>query len=140
LLAGGIFQQELLVNLRDVQVQDLTLQHPGLQYLTYLPAVQDGDEYTRFRETSKSGIDANGFEYRVAVPVKVDSTYALRSIAYRAQYLRSIDGIKYDELDFDKRRDVIVVFHVIDRDSHGNTTILWKLLKDAEAPKLKVKK
>lgn len=140
LVTGGVFQQEFIVDLGDLAIGDITLDHAGLRYLMSLPIVSDSDEYAEFRVKSKDGIDANGFRYRLSLPAKIDSLYAIRSIAYRAEYLRSIDGYKYNELDFDKRRDVIVVFRTVDRDPKGNITILWKVLKDAEAPKLKQKK
>jgi hypothetical protein len=54
--------------------------------------------------------------------------------------LRSIDGITYNELDYDKRRDVIVAFRVVDRDGTGNLTLLWKKLRDTGSPTLRIRK
>jgi hypothetical protein len=49
---------------------------------------------------------------------------------------RAVRGISYNELDFDKRRDVIVAFRVVRMDPDGSISILWKQLADGESPKL----
>ena len=41
-------------------------------------------------------------------------------------------------MDFDRRRNVIVAFRVVERDDNGDTTIVWKRLRDVASPKLKV--
>jgi len=102
--------------------------------------VPDSDEFLRFDGQIAKGVEADGFLYRKGQPVKESSTFAVRSIAYRGQYLRSVDGIQYDELEFDERRDVIVAFRVVDREPNGNVTIVWQRLRDVQAPKLKVKR
>lgn len=139
-LTGGVLQHVAIANIGDVLLEDLTLDSDGVKYLVTIVPAADADEYTRFDEELRKGIAANGFAYGKAVPWKLNSTYALRSIAYRGKAVRSIDGVQYDELDMDTRRDVIVVFRTIDRDHTGDLTILWRVLKDVEAPKLKIKK
>jgi hypothetical protein len=74
------------------------------------------------------------------LPVADNTTYALRSIAYQGTIMRSIQTLTYNELDVDKRRDVIVVFRVVKRDADGSVTILWKELSNKNAPKLKENK
>ena len=60
----------------------------------------------------------------------------MRSIAYRGNYYRAIDGFLYDELDFDKRKDVTVAFRIIRRDEES-VTIIWKQLVEKDSPKVK---
>lgn len=69
----------------------------------------------------------------------VDRTYALRAVAYRGKVIRSMAGIRYNELEYDRRRDVIVAFRVVDMDSEG-VTIVWRKLADIESPKIKMPK
>ena len=133
---GGVFQQVLVADIGDVAINDITLNTNGVKYLVGLKPVGDSDEFMRFDGEIQKGIEADGFLYRKGQPAKENSTFALRSIAYRGNFIRSIDGIQYNELDFDKRRDVIVAFRVVDKDAAGNVTIVWKRLKDTEAPKL----
>lgn len=137
---GGVLQQVIMTNIGDVAIDDVTLNTKGMKYLVDLKPVRDSNEFTRFDGEIVKGIEADGFLYGKARPVKEDSTFALRSIAYRGKYMRSVDGITYDELNFDKRRDVIVAFRVIDKDPAGNVTIIWKRLREVEAPKLDVSK
>lgn len=139
-LTGGVYQQVVMANIGDVPIEDVSLDTRGMKYLTDLVPVRDSDEYLRFDDRMTKGVEADGFLYRKGQPMKESTTFALRSIAYRGQYLRSIDGIQYDELEFDERRDVIVAFRVVDRDANGNLTIVWQRLKDVESPKLKVKR
>jgi len=51
------------------------------------------------------------------LPVKVNTTYLLRSINYVAS-------------------DVLVAFRVVRKDSDGSIIIIWKLLKNYPRPKL----
>ena len=136
---GGVLQQVVMVELGDAAIEDVTLGTRGMEYLVGLEPVRNSDEFIRLDREIVKGIEANGFIYRKGHRVRENSTFALRSIAYRGKYPRSVEGFQYDELDFDERRDVIVAFRVVDTDAAGNITIVWKLLKDIEAPKLKVK-
>ncbi len=137
---GGVFQQVVIGQLGDVAIEDVTLNSKSIRYLVELQPVQDTDAFVEFGSKNSKGTWSEGVLYRVSQRARPDTTYALRSIAYRGNFIRSIDGIPYDELEFDKRRDVIVAFRVVEQDPAGNITILWKRLKDVEAPKLKVKK
>lgn len=137
---GGVYQHVVLTELGDVPIGDVTIGSNGLRYLVELKPAGDSDEFLKFDKELSKGIDADGFPYRKGYPVSENSTFALRSIAYRGKFIRSIDGIQYDELEFDKRRDVIVAFRVVEKDAAGNYTIVWKRLRDVESPILKVRK
>lgn len=139
-MTGGVFQQVIMTELGDVDLDNITLASPAAKHLVEMKAVSDSDEFMRFNEALIKGYDANGFRYAKGWPVKKDAVYLLRSVAYRGQFLRTIEGVQYDELEFDKRRDTIVTFRVVDIDDKGHVTIVWKRLKDAEAPKLKIAK
>ena len=137
---GGVYQHTILTEIGDIPIEEVTLQTRGFKFLVDLKPSIDGDEYLKFEKLIANGIDADGFPYRKGYPVNQNSTFALRSIAYRGKFIRAIEGIQYDELDFDKRRDVIIAFRVVDRDAKGHLTIVWKRLRDIESPTLKVKK
>ena len=137
---GGVFQQVIMTNVGDLPIEEVTLNTTGMKYLVDLKPVSGTDEFTRFEGEVVKGIESDGFIYRKGHPVKENSTFALRSIAYRGKYMRSVDGIAYDELDYDKRRDVVVAFRVVEIATNGNVTIIWKRLKDIDSPKLKMSK
>lgn len=135
---GGVLQHVLMAEIGDVAIEDVNLQTKGMKFLIGLKPVRDSNEFIRFDEEILKGINADGFFYRRGHLVKANSTYLLRSIAYRGQYFQTVDGIQYDELAYDKRRDVIVAFRVVEKDEAGNITIVWNRLRDVEAPRLRV--
>lgn len=137
-MTGGVFQFVIMTEIGDVPLESVTLQHGAIKYLSELKPAQDSIEFTRFNDELIKGFVINGHKYGKNRPVKADSVYLIRSIAYRGHFPRTIEGIQYNELDYDKRRDVIVAFRVVDIDSSKNVTIAWKQLKDTEAPKLKL--
>lgn len=137
---GGIFQMVVMTELGDVPLPGVTLESNGLRYLIDLAPAKDSNEFTRYNEEITAGVDRDGLRYRKILPVKENTTYAMRSIAYRGKYLRAVEGYEYNELDHDKRRDVIVAFRVVEKELNGNVTVMWKRLKDVEASTLKVSK
>lgn len=60
----------------------------------------------------------------------------MRSIPYKDNYYRAIDGFLYDELDFDKRKDITITFRIVHHDEES-VTIIWKQLAEKDAPKVK---
>ena len=137
--ADAVLQHVAMVELGNVGLAEVTLESPGMKYLVDLQPSRSGDKFLAYDTELTQGINANGYFYRKGHAVNLDSTYALRSIAYRGKYLRAVDEITYDELEFDRRRDVIVVFRVVETEESGNVTILWKRLREVEAPKLNTK-
>lgn len=135
--ADSVLQQYALVRLGDIGIDKAGLDTPGLKYLIDLQPLRDRSQFAAYDAEITKGIESGGFVYRKGHPVVYGETYALRSIAFRGKYLRSIDGVEYDEMDYDRRRDVIVVFKVIGLDSAGNATIVWRRLREIESPSLK---
>ncbi|MDH3528571.1 MAG: hypothetical protein OEQ28_03310 [Acidobacteriota bacterium] len=140
LIARGVFSGAIFVELGDVPIEEVHLNTPGLRYLAeYLPV----DTATEAMEAAKrfaNGVSRDGFIYGRGVFVTEGNTFAMRSIAYRGKYLRSEAGVIYNELDFDKRRDVIVAFRIVGVEDDGAATIVWRILRDTKSPKLKTPK
>lgn len=139
-MTGGVFQQVIMADIGDLAIDGLTLESKEMKYLVELKPVRDNAEFMKFNDVIVKGVLANGFLYRKSHPVRDSAAFVLRSIAYRGQYIRTIEGVQYDELDFDKRRDVIVAFRVVETDSKGNITLLWRRFRDVEAPRLRILK
>lgn len=140
IMTGGVFQQVIAVDIGDVDLNGLTPASATLSYLFSAKPAKDSDEFKQFDTQLIAGIDENGLLHRKNQPVKLNTTFAIRSIAYRGKSIRTLDGFLYNELEYDKRRDVIVVFRIVEKDANGNITLLWKKLRDVEAPVLKVMK
>ena len=138
--ADGVFQHAIFVDLGDVAIQDVSMRTNGVAYLANLKPAPDGESFLAFDRELVRGIEADGFRYRKGFAANNETTFALRSIAFKGTYLRSVDGITYNELDYDRRRDVIVTFRVVDSDGSGNLTLVWKKLRDTGSPTLRIRK
>jgi len=139
LKTDGVLQQGMMVNLGDVSLQDVTLQTKGMKYLIDFKPAADVENLLEIDRKLSKGVEADGFLYRLGFYVNDQVTFALRSIAYKGKYMRSVKGILYNELDFDKRKNIIVAFRVVETEANGNITILWKMLSQGNAPVLKIK-
>ena len=139
LRTNGAMQQGIMVNLGDMPLEDVTLQTGGLKYLLDFKPAEDGDALLETSERLSRGVKSDGFVYGIGFYVKKPTTYALRSIAYKGTFVRTVKGVSYNELDFDKRKDIVVAFRLIEKDASGNATILWKILSCQNAPGLKLK-
>ena len=136
--SSGILAHAILVNVGDIPLEQISLQTKGLKFLTEFQTVTDFDKAKEIDRQFIEGIEKDGFIYRRGLFAKENTTYILRSIAYRGNYYRAIDGFLYDELDFDKRKDITIAFRIIHRDEES-VTIIWKQLAEKDAPKVKRK-
>lgn len=135
--ASGVFLHGIFVNIGDVPLENVTLQTNGINYLAEFQPEIDYEKAKELDKQLTEGIRQGDFLYRRGLYIVENTTFALRSIAYDGDYYRSINGITYNELDFDKRRDIIVVFRIVEKDSTGDVTILWKKLQEKDSPKIK---
>jgi len=140
LKTDGVLQHGIMVSLGDVPLEEVTLQTKGLKYLIdFKPAAGKADLARIDGELSK-GVKADGFVYRLGFYASENATFVLRSVAYKGNLLRSLNGVVYDEFQFDKRKDILIVFRVVETDANGNLTILWKELSRRDSPALKLDK
>ena len=135
--ARGILQQGILVNIGDVSLEQVTLQTRGLKYLVDFAPEADRNKALDNERKFTKGLKNDGFVYARNIDARENTTYILRSIAYRGRYIRSVLGMDYDEMGFDKRKDVIVAFRIVERHTDGSVTILWKRLAERDSPKIK---
>ena len=136
----GIFMHGMMANIGDVPIDDVTLNSPGLNALNSFVPLTKPEGVVEADAVFAQGIDSGGYRYLKQTTAVVDSTYVLRSVAYRGKVVRSARGVSYNELDFDKRKDVIVVFRVVEKRDDGSVTIVWKRLAEAESPRIKFPK
>lgn len=135
--ASGVLLHGILVNVGDISLDNLNLQTRGLKFLVDFQPEPDYQKGKAIDDKLLEGIKQDGFLYRRGLYAKENTTFVLRSIAYGGKYLRAVDRISYNEFDFDKRRDVIVAFRIVDKDEAGNVTILWKILASKKSPQVK---
>ena len=130
----------MMVDLGDVPVGSVDKTANGLDYLANFQPATDRQSFETKSATLKRGVVSGQFRYASSAKLAIDRTYAIRSIAYRGEIIKTIQGATYNELDFDKRRDVIVVFRPVAIDPDGAVTIVWHEIRNIEAPKIKREK
>lgn len=136
--SDSLLQQGLLVNLGNIELGEVSAQTNGLKYLLDFKPAASKEELLGIDEKLSKSIKSDGFVYSYGLYVEDKTTFALRSIAYRGKILRSISGVKYNEFDFDKRKDIVVVFRVVEKDANGDLTILWKEISRQDSPVIKI--
>jgi hypothetical protein len=135
--AGGVVLHGIFVKLGDVPIEEVDLQTRGLKYLVDFQPEPDYEKGKALDAELTKGVASDGFLYRRGLFITENTTFALRSIAYDGKYYRAVETVTYNEFDYDKRRDVIVVFRIVEKDEAGNVTILWKKLQEKSSPEVK---
>lgn len=134
--AGGVLLHGIFVNIGNVPLEEVNLQTKGLKYLADFQPEPNYEKGMKIDLQLIQGIRNDGFLYRRGLFVVENTTFALRSIAYSGKYFRAVKNLTYNEFDFDKRKDVIVVFRIVEKDEAGNVTILWKELQEKKSPEV----
>ena len=124
---GRTAVQSLFGELGDVPLENLTLESDGVSFLANMKPEQTMDKVTEQFLEIEQGIAVGKYSFAKSLPVKENTTFALRSISYQGANLVS-EG---------KHADVIVAFRVVRRDADGAITILWKELSRKSGAKLK---
>ena len=105
----------MLTDLGDVSLVDVSAEDSRADFIaTYKPARNGPDascEIQRFHD----GVTMKESVYKLSLPVKVNSTYLLRSINYG-------------------RSDLLIGFRITRQENDGRISILWKLLKQYWRP------
>ena len=136
----GVNLLGFLTELGDVDLDKISLQSNGIkEMLEYQPS-SNVNEVEKVYNLAKNGFRFNNFVYKTDSPIKVNTTYALRCIAFDGKIYRKIDGIRVNLLSDDKRSDITVAFRVIRKYEDGSYGMLWKELQKKSAPKLKDEK
>lgn len=135
----GIFMHGIAVDLGDVPIETASDSTEGMHFLTSFEPSTSSEDVAVVDANLTRGVKPGTFVYSKELEPAVGRTYAIRAVAYRGKVVRSAGGIRYNELDYDKRRDVTVVFRVLDIGDHG-ITLVWRKLADREPPKIKMPK
>lgn len=136
LISDGILSQSLLVNLGEVSLEDLAPTNEGLKFLSgFSPDSQGIEAQKQFIQLMR-GVKVGKYEYKKALPMIENATYALRVVAYKGNVFRSFRGYRFDILDGDKRIDLTIAFRVIRKEQDGAVTLLWKEIERKDSPRL----
>ena len=134
--APGDFINGILVNVGDVPLDRIT-GTPEYATVAGFEPVSDSKKAAAFSALLKKGIRDGRILYASALPVMNNTTFLMRSIAYRSEFYRTVEGVEYDEMGFDTRKDVIVAFRVIGYEPDQSVTIAWKEIFRRDSPRIK---
>lgn len=133
---SGILKHGILINIGNISLDKINLKSEELSVLVGFNPTDDFRKAAAFSALLEEGIAGKNFVYKNNAPVVENATYALRSIAYRGESLKVIDGVVYNEFEFDNRKDIIVIFRVIRFIPGESVTIIWKELSNKKSPKI----
>ncbi|MEP6913247.1 MAG: hypothetical protein ABI923_10860 [bacterium] len=106
-----------VTTLGDVPIDSLTPDSPGVSTLaTYAPPLERKQAQSEY-EGFKAGLTLGGYTFQTQLPVRENTTYALRSIAYG-------------------QSDLLVAIRVVKQNSDGSVLLLWKRIGKFSTPKL----
>lgn len=135
-VAYGQGSQGFLTNLGNVPIVQVTSVSPGVHFMAkFEPANRLDLIFNQNRAFTDRVIDGDHV-YSKIIPAKLDTTIVLRSVAYKAHVERDFEGIRFNELSFDKRIDVLIAFRVVRLADDGSVTILWRELSRTDSPKI----
>lgn len=134
--ASGVLLHGIFVNIGNVPLEEVGNTTKGLKWLFDFRPEPDFERGRALDRQLTEGIREDGFLYRRGLYIVENTTFVLRSIAYAGKYPRAVQGITYNELEYDRRRDVTVAFRIVDRDANGDVTIVWRELQDKESPEI----
>jgi len=134
----GIFMHAIISDLGDVPLEQMSTEAPGMKFLSDFKPSATAQEVGLIDSTFLKGIQVKGYRYSKSVPAKVDSTYGFRGVAYRGKVVRSVQGLRYNELDYDDREDVLIAFRIVERAQDGSITIVWRQLSKLESPRIRI--
>ena len=134
-LKGDLFQAGfagdvlgLLTVLGDVPLEAVTVDSAGTDYLSQFIPPDSLAEVEKQYQRNRTGFRVLKHTYSMSIPVRADTTYALRSITYKED--SNSDGSR-------EAVDVLVVFRVVHKSGEGDVALLWKELQRKKSPKLK---
>jgi hypothetical protein len=107
----------MMIDLGDVSLDEITKDYPAALSLADYAVAKDEPQARVEQHQVQIGRILDGATYKDRVPVKIGTTFLLRSISY-------------------DRSDLLVAFRTVRKDTDGSVTIAWKLLKRFPKPEL----
>lgn len=145
LMSPGHVTQGIFTSLGNVDLATISLESVTAKFLTSFAPATTISKAEEQLKTLVQGISSDKQIYRALLPAKDNTTYLLRSIAYRGDFLREVSltkggGRVVSQFPEDKRVDVVVAFRIVRRETDGSLVLLWKELQRQDSPFLKKEK
>ena len=138
--ALGVLNHGIMTDLGDIPIESVSGKTEGVGYIAKLKPSKNFAEAGDLAKRLTSGIKEGGRTYASILPVRLNSTSVLRSIAYDGESLKKAGPFVFNELELDKRRDILVAFRVVRLLNGDDATIIYRIVEDDKPPKLKADK
>lgn len=138
-VAPGTYVLGMMASLGDTPIETLGLENTDVYSLTkFVPAQEIENIVEQEKEITKGKLVGSRTFMKV-LPIQENTTYLLRSVAYRAKFknMPKTDNRK-GSLDDDDRSDVIIAFRVVRKNADETLLLLWKEIFRRFAPKIEV--
>lgn len=132
LIVGNETVLGILSNIGSVKLEDINLDSTSLDFLVKYKPKNKSTELSEEQQLLEKGINFNGFNYLSAASAEFGHTYILRSVAYS-----SANSSEEEKTIRTDRLDIIITFKIVGQETDGSLVILWKKLKEEDAPRLK---
>ena len=109
----------LIVDLGDKDINSIGENTEEAKVLSSIAPVKVYSKFLSQKQIIDKGISFNGRNYKTGVLAKINHAYILRSIKYYS--------IRYFALEY-YYDDITIAFRVVEKDSEGNMTLIWKEL------------
>lgn len=132
----------LLTVLGDVPIESVNANSPGVEYLDKFKPPTTFWDALAYRNQSLKGYDEEGFEYYSLYPGVPNTTYVVRSIAYKKEgqlvWSPGLSSSVYIPHPHEYMgADILVAIRIVRLHEDGSLTILYKKLQKYRAQKLK---
>ena len=117
--------QDIIGDIGEVELADVTLKSESVKFLKSFKPGNTAAKVAIQNQNLAKGVNENGFSYSTSAPIRPNRTYVLRSIAYNSSIYKTFWNT-----------DVITAFKVVGQENDGSVVILWKELKESNAPYL----
>jgi hypothetical protein len=132
----GINLLGFLTDLGDVSLDNLSLQSKGIKEMAEFQPSTNIEEIKNQFILAKNGFQIGDHIYKTAFQMKPNNSYALRLIAYDSKVYWKIGKRKINLLQYDKRKDIVVIFRVVRENQDKSVNILWKKIQSKDAPEI----
>lgn len=140
---SGQLIQGILVSLGDVPIESIGYEHEAMRFITQF--IPGGDRTSAVKQSKdlEKGFQNGEFSYARSQPVKNNTTYLLRSSAYRIEPTDALAIFGYYSgklFNADKRKDVVIAFRVVAIENDGSVIVLWRELSRKDPISLNLNK
>lgn len=121
-VVGNDTVQTIISEIGKIDLQTINLKSKALAFLKNYKPKHNLAEIKEQNKILEKGISFNNFTYSNSAAVKFNSTYVLRSVAYRLKHDPRVDYLG-------KGIDSFVAFKIVGREADGSLILLWKELR-----------